>query len=278
MSRARSLFLVPACCLAFVGFGLLVFLAYNPGGKDPPAAALQQATAEAPNAAEVAAAHADLPVSTAPIVTPSAASVPTAAPTKTDAAPTPAPIAAASTVADRSNCTQIRGTDYVSDTERKWFAANCVSAPQPPASLVVFSNPQPQTASTQPASNVSTSASYASALAPLKDNYVTQVNFLVALLGIPNIKDPNWRVSVLQTTQELKTTGATIRQLDAPACQIPIEAGVLAGVVQVDNASTMVATAAQRQDPVPMASARSALQAGANAVNRAGTQAQVVSC
>jgi hypothetical protein len=43
-------------------------------------------------------------------------------------AATPEPTVAA--VADRTSCTEIRGTDYRSDSERAWFAANCASAPQ----------------------------------------------------------------------------------------------------------------------------------------------------
>jgi hypothetical protein len=35
------------------------------------------------------------------------------------ASPTPARLA------DRTNCNDIRGTDYRSDTERQWFLANC---------------------------------------------------------------------------------------------------------------------------------------------------------
>jgi hypothetical protein len=35
------------------------------------------------------------------------------------ASPTPGKLA------DRTNCAEIRGTDYRSDTERQWFLANC---------------------------------------------------------------------------------------------------------------------------------------------------------
>lgn len=46
------------------------------------------------------------------------------------AAPTPSPLT------DRTDCDEVRGTDYRSPTEREWFLANCLTSepvPEPPA-------------------------------------------------------------------------------------------------------------------------------------------------
>ena len=39
----------------------------------------------------------------------------------------PSPLATPTVLADRTNCAEIRGTDYRSQSERQWFIANCSS-------------------------------------------------------------------------------------------------------------------------------------------------------
>jgi lipoprotein-anchoring transpeptidase ErfK/SrfK len=45
--------------------------------------------------------------------------------------------------ADRSNCAEIRGTEYRSDGEREWFIANCVATPAPVRLAARAPNPPP---------------------------------------------------------------------------------------------------------------------------------------
>src|SRR3972149_3684728 len=54
---------------------------------------------------------------------------PPAPPPPTEQAPPAAPV----TLPDRTNCAEIRGTAYRSETERQWFIANCTTPTAPAA-------------------------------------------------------------------------------------------------------------------------------------------------
>ncbi|HEY4684918.1 MAG TPA: hypothetical protein VII57_02615 [Dehalococcoidia bacterium] len=70
------------------------------------------------------------PASSTPAPAVASPATPTPAPPPTEQAPPAAPV----TLPDRTNCAEIRGTAYRSETERQWFIANCTTPAAAPTS------------------------------------------------------------------------------------------------------------------------------------------------
>jgi len=87
--------------------------------------------------------------------------------------PTSTPVVLPSPLPDRTDCPSIRGSDYRSDAERLWFAANCGVAKQeatpagaPAAAAIESSIPAPSVAASQPSATSTPTQSPATAPSP----------------------------------------------------------------------------------------------------------------
>jgi hypothetical protein len=172
--------------------------------------------------------------------TPRATSIPLAS-------ATPAPTA----VPDRADCSQIRDTDYQSESERQWFIANCVSSGSagttaqrsaaggssgPGSSPGSFSplSPLPPLPTATPVPPYHLSA------APLIPALSSDLARLQTLVNAPRPTDPSWQQTAIGTRDSLLSTSAAIRGLSPSSCFQVVHQYLLEAVSGASSAIALV--------------------------------------
>ena len=165
-------------------------------------------------------------ISVAPTQTPSPSPAFSAIPSP----PLPSPVP--TRLSDRTDCASIRGSDYRSETERQWFAANCAAAPTPaPAGGTAATVSRPVTAA---ASSVD---DYKRRFSSLEASYALDGFILAKQLSYLLLGGPFDKSSFADARSDLKATGSVARAMTPPSCFTRIHDYVVDGANEYDKAA-----------------------------------------